>query len=185
MFIKYLILILSELNRIHMVKTSSIILSEFLKLKASLKLSVLVSPLLFFVEAFTTWGVANIYYITFVLGAIIIDHLLGTWKHLYIDKDFTIKKNIKGLFAKIIIVILGAYLFEGINHIVEKDTFIKDYLLIVMRLMVFLYPGGSALGNMSIFTKGKFPPKAWIKRLDKFQENLDVEDLTNKKKENE
>ena len=177
MILQYLISILKELSAIHLVKSSTYIGTLLLKFKATIKLGVLISPIAFITDAFIQWGTTNMAYIVFVLGAVVIDHALGTWKHLNIDKDFTIKENIKGLFVKLIVVILGAYLFEGINHIVEKDTIIKDYLMIVMRLIVFLYPAGSAFGNMSVFTKGKFPPKAWMDKLSKFNENLNPEDL--------
>lgn len=181
MILNYIISILKELSAIHLVKSSTYIGTVLLKFKATIKLGVLISPIAFITDAFVKWGIANMAYITFVLGAIVIDHALGTWKHLKVDKDFTVKENIKGLFVKLIIVILGAYLFEGINHIVEKDSVVKDYLLIVMRLIVFLYPAGSAFGNMSIFTNGKFPPKKWIDRLNSFQENLNPNDLGGKK----
>jgi hypothetical protein len=74
-------------------------------------------------------------------------------------------------------VVAGAFLFEGINHIVAKDSIIKDYIEIVMRLIIFLYPAGSAFGNMSVVTKGGFPPKAWMDRLEKFKSNLNPSDL--------
>jgi hypothetical protein len=181
MILNYIISILKELSNIHLLKASSDYETIFLKLGATIKLTLLISPIAFISNALMHWTEQNMSFILFVLGAIIADHALGTWKHLKIDKDFTIKQNIKGLFLKLAMVIVGAYLFEGINHIIVKDSVLKDYLMIVMRLIVFLYPAGSAFGNMSVFTNGKFPPKKWIDRLNSFQENLNPNDLGGKK----
>ena len=176
--INYLISVLSQLNLIHYGVIT-------IKAKATVKLSFLLSPLFaipMFIwtrisTGFESWFDLNFAYIMVVFGAVAIDHLFGSYRHAYIDKDFNWKQNVKGLFFKIAIAICGAFLFEGIDHIIEKDSILKDYIQMVCRLIDFLYPAGSAFGNMSVVTGGKFPPKAWMDKLSKFNENLNPEDL--------
>lgn len=156
-----------------------------LKIKASLKLGFYLSIWPVLAEKVTHWALTNQEYVTFTFVAIGIDHILGTIKHAYILKDFSAKNNIKGLMLKSGLVLCVGLLFEGLPVIMKTDSFIVGYITTVLRLMVFLYPAGSAFVNSSILSGGKFPPKAWIQRISKFQENLKVEDLTNKNNENE
>lgn len=176
--ISYLISVLSQLHSIHFGTLE-------IKAKATVILSLLLSPIVaipIFIwtrisAGLTSWFDLNFAYIMLVFGAVAIDHFFGSYRHAYIDKDFNCKQNIKGLFFKLTIAVCGAFLFEGIDHIIAKDSILKDYLQIVLRLIVFLYPAGSAFGNMSVVTNGKFPPKAWMDKLSKFNENLNPEDL--------
>ena len=183
LILEFFITVLKELHTIHTASGSNDFTTIGMKFEASIKLAIIFSPIAFVIEALTNWSILNSGYILFVFGAIIADHAFGTYKHLFIDKDFTFKQNIKGFFVKLTIVVCGAFLFEGINHIIVKDSLLKDYLEIVMRLIVFLYPAGSAFGNMSVVTNGKFPPEAWINRLKNFQKNLNPNDLKNDKEE--
>ena len=68
-------------------------------------------------------------------------------------------------------------LFEGVNHIIVAENFITDYLTIVLRLLVFMYPAGSAFVNSSTITNGKFPPSGFIQKLTKFQENININEF--------
>ena len=149
------------------------------KLKGAWKLAFLVSPFGVAFHDLDKWRLDNVDYVNFVFGAIIIDHTFGTIKHTFYDRDFDFKENIKGLLIKISMVLAGGYLFEGINTIINGDSMLAGYLEIVTQLMVFLYPAGSAFGNMSIITGGQFPPASWITRINDFKRNLNPSDLTN------
>lgn len=124
--------------------------------------------------------VENESYILIVLFTIAIDHLLGTWKHIKL-RNFNIKQNIGGFFTKFFIACLGAALFEAMGVIIHQDSVVKEYLIIVTRLIVFLYPARSAFRSMSTITNGKFPPKKWISKIEKFEGTLDPAELGNKK----
>ncbi|SFS30882.1 phage holin family protein [Lutibacter maritimus] len=146
------------------------------KLKSSASLAIALSPIAYVTEKITHWAFDNQEYVMFVFIAIAIDHLLGSILHL-IKRDFSLKKNITGLITKIGLVVAVGFLFEGVNAIAKDDSFIKEYLVIVLRLTVFMYPAGSAFYNSSILTKGKFPPIGWMNKLKKFEENLDLKNF--------
>lgn len=150
----------------------------FIKAKATTKLGVLLSPFLLTFEKIANWTIENSEYIVWVLGAVIIDHLLGTIKHLWFTRTFSMKKNVTGMMVKLALVVAGGFLFEGLNQLIDPNAgkmaeYTKDYLTITTRIIVFLYPAGSAFSNMSIISGGKFPPVGWMERLKKFQTNLD------------
>ena len=171
MILSYLIGVLSQLQCIHLGG------NLFVQLKATIKLGFLISPFVYVLEKLSKWGLDNSDYIITVLVAIAIDHALGSYKHAYIDKDFTWKVNLKGLMTKISLVVACGFLFEGLHVIIHKQSIVTEYLTITTRLIVFLYPAGSAFGNSSVISGGKFPPDAWMKRIKKFQTNLNPKDI--------
>jgi len=171
MILTYIISIVKNLNLIHIGSTSC-------KIKATIKLGLLVSPFGLLWDKFKVWTVDNADYITVVLIAIAIDHILGSIKHAWFDKDFTFKKNILGLLMKVGLVVACGVLFEAFNVIIKDGNFIKEYLNIITRLIVFLYPAGSAFGNSAVISGGKFPPQAWLDKLRKFQSSLNTKDLS-------
>ncbi len=144
------------------------------KAKATLYLSLSASPFAVLIEKFTAWYNINYGYVVFVLIAIMFDHFLGTWVHAFIKRDFSMKKNIQGLLIKCSMVLMVGVLVEGFKHILGSENFITDYFNLVSRLMVFIYPAGSALMNCAIITNGTFPPTSWMGKITKFNSNMDL-----------
>lgn len=151
------------------------------KLFASLKLSLPLSITAWLIESITSWTVSNKEYITGVLVCIAIDHAIGSAYHAFKVRDFTIKKNATGLMLKLTMCAGGAILFEIIQMILHDVSFVYEYLKIITRLIIILYPAGSAFMNMSAITNGVFPPLGWIKKIKAFNEDLDLDKFNNKK----
>ena len=126
------------------------------------------------VEKFTGWYVDNQMFMTFIAIAIFCDHLLGSYVHKKIKKDFTWKENRDGLFRKVGGSIIGYVLFEMFHQIVKDVDFIAIYLKVLLQLVTFCYPFFSALVNLSIATNGKYPPKGILKKFAKFEEDADL-----------
>ncbi len=148
--------------------------SIWAKLQATFLLSVASSPFVFAIEKLTDWYTTNFAYLSFVAVAIILDHILGSWVHAFVKKDFSLKKNIYGLFAKAFLIVAVGILIEGFKHILGGENFIADYFNLLCRLMVFIYPAGSALMNCSLITKGRFPPTSFMERLTRFNKDMDI-----------
>lgn len=108
------------------------------------------------------------------MGAMVVDHLLGTLFHAFWRRDFSAWKNIKGLLLKLTIVVTVGYLFEGLNTLMVEQSILKDYTIMVLRLMVFLYPAMSAFKNSYIMTGKRFPPMALMEKLEKFAEGTAI-----------
>lgn len=144
------------------------------KTKAVAFFAFLASPLAVLFENIFNWYDSHFTYISFVLVAIIIDHLLGSYVHAYIKKDFSMKKNIQGFFIKTLLVVSVAILVEGLKHIAGGQNLLGNYIGTVSHLMVFIYPAGSAFISSAIITKGKFPPMAWMTRIANFNKDMDI-----------
>lgn len=147
------------------------------KVKATLTLAITVSPIPFILERVTAWYFDNYVYVSFIFVAVFFDHLVGSFVHAFIKRDFSWKRNIKGFLTKTSMVVVVGVLLEGIVHILGSN-FLTDYFSVLSKLMIFIYPAGSALANVAIITDGKFPPTAWMDRLKKFNKNLKINELT-------
>lgn len=126
-----------------------------------------------FVERLTGWYIDNEVFLSFVFMAITADLITGVWKHLK-KGTFSFKEMTYGLLQKTAVVIMGYVLFEMIHQIVDDVEFIAIYFKVLLQLVVILYPAGSAMDSLSIITDGKFPPIGWMKKKNKFNEDLDL-----------
>lgn len=166
-----MILIISLLSCIHKG-------TAFAKTISLLGMALMVSPLTWLLDKLSIWHLENETYVTFVVGAIVVDHLLGSAYHAFWKRDFSLKLNVTGLILKLFIVVSVGYLFEGLNMLMAHESVLKDYTVMVLRLMVFLYPAGSAFGNSYEMTGRKFPPVGFMDKLKQFSESAT---LNNKK----
>ena len=152
------------------------------KFSGALKISLIISPFIFVWDKIVKWGIPNQDYILIVLMAILLDWFFGIWKHLE-KRTFSFKKNATGLILKIALTVGAGMLFEGLNFIVKDSADIVVLsLIIVTRVIVFLYPAVSAWQNIYIVSGERFPPKAWMDRINKFNENLNIKELTDDEK---
>jgi hypothetical protein len=149
--------------------------TALLKLKSTFILALMASPLAFISEGVASWMRLNIEFIGFVFGAVVLDHIIGSYVHGFIKKDFCVKLNIRGFLMKTALIISVFFLGRGIVSILGADNSVAIYFRTIMRLMVFLYPAGSALMNCSIITNGKFPPIGFVKKINSFNSELNVE----------
>ena len=151
------------------------------KFTTAFKISLIAYPFIFLWDKLVKWGIPNQDFILIVLGAILIDWAFGIWKHLK-KRTFSFKQNAYGLIIKIALTTGAAFLFEGLGTIVKDSAdIIVVSLTTVTRVIVFLYPAVSAWQNIYVVSGEKFPPKAWMDRINKFNENLNVKELTDEK----
>ena len=151
------------------------------KFSSALRLSLIASPFILIWDKIVKWGIPNQDYILIVLGAILVDWFFGIWKHLK-KRTFSFKQNAFGLIIKVALTTGAAFLFEGLNSIVKDSAdIIVVSLTTVTRVIVFLYPAVSAWQNIYIVSDERFPPKVWMDRINKFNENLNVKELTDEK----
>ncbi|MGV3459919.1 MAG: hypothetical protein ACO1N9_05620 [Flavobacterium sp.] len=148
-----------------------------MKIAISGKIAILLSAPTLILAKLTDWTFSNQDYIISVLICIAVDHLIGSYYHAFKTRDFTFKKNIFGLIQKLGLCVSSVILFEILHTTLSNIEFVYNYLKITTRLIVILYPTLSAFLNMSSITNGSFPPIGWIKKLKKFNENIDITDL--------
>jgi len=147
------------------------------KFTATFWLALVASPIPMIIQQITDWYLSNYGYTLFVLTAIVFDYFLGTWIHGWIKRDFSIKKNVFGFIQKTSLIVIVSVIAEGFTTILGENNIIADLFVITTRLMVFIYPAGSALKSVYLITGGKFPPVGFINKISKFNKDLDVKDF--------
>lgn len=146
------------------------------KLNATFKLALFMSPIPI-LSGFGNWADANAIYINLVSGAIIIDWVLGTFKHWIWKKDFHWLENIKGLLVKSILVLAIGFIVEGLSYLTNDFSLIAKNLIVVLRLTVFMYPAMSIVRSSRVISDGRFPPQKIYDMIDNWQDGI-----VNKKK---
>jgi hypothetical protein len=155
----------------------------FYSLMATVKLSLMLTPFVYIYDKLFLWGFENQDYIFIVMGAILVDYIFGTTKHIFFTKDefgrptFTLKKNAVGLMLKLSLAVAVGFLFEGLSHLTKEATIIETSLKIITRVIVFMYPAISAWENIFIVSGEKFPPKKWMEKLGLYKESSNFKDL--------
>lgn len=147
---------------------------------ATFKLSIALSPIVYLYNKLFQWGFENQDYIIVVMGAILVDYVSGTIKHICFSRTFTFKGNAIGIVLKVGLAVSGGFLFEGLSHLTKEATFLETSLKIITRVIVFMYPAISAWENIYIISGEKFPPKKWMEKLGIYKNSSDLKDLIDK-----
>lgn len=172
-----------------LIELKEIVIYNALQIRESLQLSGVLSLYGVFgvkvMQIFNLWWIENIDYFVIAMVLVAGDHLLGSVVHKWWKNDFNWRSNGVGLLIKTSMVLMGMLVFEGINHIAKEHSLIYDYLKLVTRLVVLLYPARSIWNNMSIVTNGKLPPKSIIDKSTLFLQTLNPKDLKETKKTDE
>lgn len=155
----------------------------FVKFKSTIILGAVFSPFVYAFDNINAWSLLNKDYIFAVLLAIAVDHITGSIYHGFKARDFSLKKNVLGLTLKLFLCVMNGALFEMLNGMTVNHKWLYDYLLLVTRLIVFLYPFTSAMINSSKLTNGVFPPIGWMNKITSFNKNLNLEEFANKDKD--
>lgn len=163
LFMKFLFLLIAVAKPVFATTTAPLV-----KLIASFRIALLAAPVVYLIDVITGWTADNKDYVAIVLFAIAVDHILGSIRHLFFDKDFTWKKNVYGLVIKTTLVVLVGTLFENLNHLAGDYATIAGYTTNVLRLTIFFYPFGSAVGSSRVISGGKFPPNKWYEKFEKW-----------------
>ena len=150
------------------------------KLNSAIKLSLTPSLAVSAFEYFSGLYLTNLSFLYGALAVIFIDHLLGSYLHYFVERGFTFEKNLMGLVRKLAITLSGYSTLIIMHDALNEIEFLDIYFMVVVKLMVLLYPLGSALGNFSKLTNGKFPPAGFLKKIKNFEETGDIDSLKSK-----
>ena len=156
-----------------------------MKINASFKLCMLPAVAVSVFEYFSGLYTTDLSFLYGVLFVLMIDHVLGTYLHYFVDKDFTFKANLLGLLKKLTVILSGYSMLLIMHDALDEVEFLDVYFKVMIKLMVLLYPLSSALVNMSKVTNGAFPPSGLLKKIKTFEKTGDLESLKEKTESDE
>lgn len=152
------------------------------KIVSAFKLTAVPAVGLTIAEKISGWYIDSKSFIQIIILTLFADLFLGIWKHWKLS-TFSFKKMILGFAQKLFIVIVFYFLSEAFLQIIADADLDSIYVKVFLKFLLFIWLAGNALVNMGILTNGKFPPLAFLKKIQKFNETLDYNDLKIKKDE--
>lgn len=147
------------------------------------KLAIVPSAFIFAMQRITSWYTVNEAFIQVVLGVLILDHIIGSYVHLRIKKDFTIEENITGLIKKLVVITASYYVLESIHFVLKAVPFISGYFEVIIQVSILIYPALPLLKNLSLISDGRFPPKWLFKSIEDFNQKGDLKAFKKTKKD--
>lgn len=138
------------------------------------KISTIPAVFIMYVQNLTDWYILNEDYINWILVVLSLDHILGSYVHFKFKRDFKIEKNLIGLLTKIMVVIASYAVTESIRDTLEEVSFIAEYLSVVIKVSILLYPAYPAIKNIDVISGGKSPFSWLIKAIENFQNDGDL-----------
>ena len=150
------------------------------KVNASLKLSATPAVAISVFEYFSGLYTTDLSFLYGVLFVLMVDHVLGTYLHY-----FAFKTNLLGLLKKLTVILSGYSMLLIMHDALDEVEFLDVYFKVMVKLMVLLYPLGSALVNMSKVTNGAFPPSGLLKKIKNFEKTGDIDSLKQKTESDE
>jgi hypothetical protein len=155
-------------------------ISTELNLLTSFIVSAILSAILSFFDYYANLLVEHHVFIKLIFSAFVCDVILGAWKH-FKARDFSFKELFTKAVTKIAVVLLAMILFNSMAGLQGmEESGIQLWLLLVGKLLSVIYFTGSAFNSMYFITDHKFPPYAWISRMQTFNKTLDTREFTNK-----
>lgn len=135
-------------------------------------------------EKLQLWYIDSQTFIQIMFGLLFADLGLGIWKHWKMS-TFSFKDMLTGFMTKAILCIFFYFISEALVQILSDAKLDSVYAKMPLKLIIFIYLGGNSMVNMGIISNGKIPPKILLDRIKKFNETLDINDLTPDKNKNE
>ncbi len=140
-------------------------------------LSTILSPLIYSAQRFIDVNVDYVLLWFIFLLADMVTGLMKHWKTKTISfRDFMLKTM-----EKVFVSFCGLSVFSAFALSFASESFIEHYLIMFGQISISVYIGGSALTNMYVITRGKFPPIAFMERLKNFNKDGVIEGLTKNK----
>lgn len=138
---------------------------------AGFKVSLWLFPFTF-LNGLGEWIVENSLYIDFVIGAIFIDWVLGSFKHWLWRRDFHWRENIKGIIVKLLLTLAMGFVVEGLDYLTINDGQVITNILAILRITVFLYPAMSIIRSCRVISDGRFPPQRIYDTIENWTEGI-------------
>lgn len=144
-----------------------------------IKWGTILSPLFYFIQ---TYVFGDYTFFVFFLVLFVMDIVSGGLKHFWKVHDFSFTQLGMKAFLKFAVCSIALVTFNVMSKTLDTpdqiDDVINIYLFALGKTIVVVFVGGSVFENLYAITNGKFPPIGWLNRIKKFNESVDIKDLT-------
>lgn len=137
------------------------------------KVNLILAPVSYVLSGLGFWIHDNHVFVSFMLGTITINLLLGGYVHWQKVKDF----NWATLLTKTVemcIVTIAVYAVLEMVLILASKNVVTDLFRISVQISTMIYPMSKIIKNSHILTGGEFPPKWLMRKFFKLQRDGDI-----------
>jgi len=147
------------------------------KIVMSAKLLLAFAPIAYTLDLVGLWFTDNKKFVTFFVFMVIINAVLGMWKHKK-ENDF----NWEVFFiktGKMLAVVIAIYVILSMLSGIVDET-VSKYFDMTIQVMTLFYPGSKAIKSVFNISNGDYPPKWIMKKVYNFEEEGDITELFKK-----
>lgn len=134
------------------------------------------TPMAYLLSWVGLWFNRNQEFFSIMLCALLINAVIGGWKHWRVSKTFTIRdfmmKN-----TEMMIAIAVCYFMLDMMQYVAGDNVAGDIFRVLIQVTTLIYPVSKVLKNIFIITDGEYPPKYIMEKIFNFEKNGDLKKL--------
>lgn len=139
------------------------------------KLLFISTPIAYVLNQFNHWFDNNHKFVSYMIYAMIANMAMGLWAHRK-RKTFDWKEFWKKNSEMFLITIVVYFLLEILSD-VSGNSNTGNVFQIMIHILTLLYPISKAFKSIHFITNGKMPPAFIMKRLYRFDETGDVNEL--------
>lgn len=137
------------------------------------------APFAFVLDMINAWFNENGQFFTFLCVGLLVNMLVGIWKHMkkgtFDWKLFFIKNGEMG------VLLIITYVMLDMLRITAGDNFAGEAFRVLIQVMTLFYPTSKVIKNVYIISKGKYPAKWVMEKLYNFEKNGDLNEFFTKK----
>ncbi len=133
--------------------------SIWVKLTVIAKLLLTFGPIAYLLGEINAWFTDNKQFVTFVIAAIIINMVIGVWRHKKLNTFKWETLLIKT--ARMMAILITTFVLLEMISITAGENFLSQSFRIIVHVATIFYPASKALKSIYIISNGDYPPK-WI-----------------------
>lgn len=143
--------------------------NDFIHLYQTLLLSPIFATISLFVDRVKGMLDEESKFYSLIIISITIDLAIGIGRYIK-EHKFAFDAMLSGLVVKVMVAFGAMLLFSAFASL--EDGWASEWMMLVGKYAVLLYPAGSTFKNMYVLTDGRFPPVKWMKFMKAFEDMI-------------
>jgi len=145
------------------------------KVVAYIKLLLAIGPIAYVLDLAGIWFSDNKKFVTFFVLIVIVNALLGLWKHKKQNQfnweEFFIKTG------KMLVVVILTYFILAMTVGIAGENYVASGFEVSLQVATLFFPASKALKSLFVISNGEYPPKWIMKKVYNFEEDGDLNAL--------
>ena len=147
------------------------------------KLILALGPIAYSLDLMDAWFTDNKKFVTFVVAAIIINMIIGAWRHRKLKTFKWERLLIKT--ARMMAVLVASFVLLEMISVTAGQNFLSQSFSIIVHVATIFYPASKALKSIYIISNGEYPPKWIMEKIYSFEKDGNLKKLFEEQTDND